>query len=108
MLVSTTNTPVPISLTPTPYVVAPVDEFQRSVTLLLLCVGPGLLVVPGVGFVGVAGAAPAEPMPAPAKRSSAEIMTGNFTKVALVGSNDAFGLRRPERTNRRTLGLPFN
>lgn len=80
--VSTTRIFVPISLTPTPYVAAPVDEFQRSVTLLLLCVGPGLPVVPGVGFVGVAGAAPAEPMPAPAKRSTAEIMTGSFTNVA--------------------------
>ena len=35
--------------------VAPLDALQLKVTLLLLVVGPGLLVVPGLVLVGVGG-----------------------------------------------------
>jgi hypothetical protein len=41
-------------------VVAPLDALQLNVTLLLPVVGPGLLVEPGVGLLGVAGILAAE------------------------------------------------
>jgi hypothetical protein len=39
----------------TEYEVAPLDELQLRVTLVLPITGPGLLVDPGEGFSGVAG-----------------------------------------------------
>ena len=58
VLVSITNRFVLRSRTPTPYVVAPVEALQLSVTVLLLSVGPGLVVVPGLGLLGTGGIAP--------------------------------------------------
>jgi hypothetical protein len=37
--------------------VAPLDALQFSVTVVLDCTGPGLVVVPGLGLVGVGGIA---------------------------------------------------
>ena len=54
-MVSTTNRFVLRSRTPTPYVVAPLDALQLRVTVLLLSVGPGLVVVPGLGLPGIGG-----------------------------------------------------
>jgi hypothetical protein len=39
--------------------VAPLEAFQLNVTVVLACIGPGLLVVPGLGPVGVGGIAAA-------------------------------------------------
>ena len=58
VLVSTTSRFVLRSRTPTPYVVAPLDALQLRVTVLLLSVGPGLVVVPGLGLLGTGGIAP--------------------------------------------------
>jgi hypothetical protein len=41
-----------------PYEVAPVDALQLIVTVVLAVVGPGLVVDPGLGLVGVGGTVP--------------------------------------------------
>ena len=58
VFVSTTRRFVLRSRTPTPYVVAPLDALQLSVTVLLPSVGPGLVVVPGLGLPGIGGIEP--------------------------------------------------
>ena len=54
-MVFTTNTPLAMSRTPSPYDVAPLDAAQLSVAVLLASTGPGLLVDPGLRLVGVGG-----------------------------------------------------
>jgi hypothetical protein len=57
VFVSMTRIFVVRSRTPKPYVVAPLDALQLNVTVLLPSVGPGVVVVPGLGLLGVAGIA---------------------------------------------------
>ena len=70
VVVLTTKALAAISLTLTPYEVAPTDALQIKVTVELLVVGPGLMVLPGVGFVGMVGAAIAVPHASVNKTSS--------------------------------------
>jgi len=70
-------------------VVAPLDALQLKVTLLLLVVGPGLLVEPGLVFVGVGGAAGTSSKSlTPSVSVVGEIERGGFSPSAPVLDTD--------------------